>query len=229
MVGSRVPSLDPHSLNQPPEGASSPMNPPSAPRLLRKWFIWIPILIVIALFVFDFDGWRAFLLNITGSFLLHAVITLLLFGSVVLVTGLAQKFTGVQILSRGVLRVIFLVAALAGLALLRTVLRRAIDNFDLTQVAVLFIASEGLLDPLNRIIRKLFRSPVSGRKYAAPSPLVPHSAVERQLYDELLSRVLGNRDTADSLIKYERSRTPRASLDDLIASALERWIRDNQR
>ena len=205
------------------------MNLLRAIRLLLKRFGWILILVIIVLLVFDPDGWRAFLLDIIGSLLAHAIITLLLFGILVFMVSIAQRLLDIRASSRGALRIVFLVAAVTALALLRTLSRRPIDFYDLGQVVVFVIAFESVLDPLSRIIRKQqSRSLFSGRKYAVPFRPVPHTPVERELYGKLLSRVLGNRETADSLIAYEQTRAPRASLAELIANALERLVRDNR-
>ena len=49
-----------------------------------------------------------------------------------------------------------------------------------------------------------------------------------QSYQQLLRRVRMDRDLADRLIEFERRRTPRASREALIRSAIERLSRDNR-
>jgi hypothetical protein len=204
------------------------MNPLSGHRLLRNWLIGIVVGVLSALLVFDLGGWRAFLLSVIGTLLVHALIALFLFGMLVFVTSIAQGFTGIRVASRGGLRIIFLVAVIAGLPLLKTVLHRALDVYDFCQVPVLVIAFECLFNPLSYIIRKQFRPPSPGRIAYAPNRLAPRTPVERELYGRLLSRVLGNRETADSLIAYEQSRAPRARLAELIERALTSWEKDNR-
>ncbi len=63
----------------------------------------------------------------------------------------------------------------------------------------------------------------------APTP--PSStpnAKETDLYQDLLSKVLWDRETADRLIEYERNRVPTADRNEVIKRAIERWLRDNQ-
>jgi len=48
------------------------------------------------------------------------------------------------------------------------------------------------------------------------------------LYDDLVSKVLGDRATADRLIEYERKKAPNADWDELVQRAIERWIHDNR-
>jgi tetratricopeptide (TPR) repeat protein len=61
----------------------------------------------------------------------------------------------------------------------------------------------------------------------APPPPGP-SADSTELYNTLIRMVGGDKETADSLIEYERERTPDASLWELIDSAIVRLTRDRR-
>ena len=49
-----------------------------------------------------------------------------------------------------------------------------------------------------------------------------------ELYRNLLAKTRQDKNLADRLIEYERKRMPRASQEELIRSAIERWERDNR-
>jgi hypothetical protein len=59
-------------------------------------------------------------------------------------------------------------------------------------------------------------------------PASPTNENKTYAYDDLLSKVLWDRGTADRLIEDERQRAPAADRNQLIRRAIERWIRDNQ-
>jgi hypothetical protein len=61
-----------------------------------------------------------------------------------------------------------------------------------------------------------------------PKSDAPPSLGERQLYDDLLLKVRGDRPTAERLIDYERTRTPSLDREEYIKRAIERWERDNR-
>lgn len=65
-------------------------------------------------------------------------------------------------------------------------------------------------------------------KNDSESPVSVASKNKTYAYDDLLSRVLWDRATADRLIEFERKRAPTADRNELIRRAIERWIRDNQ-
>ena len=67
--------------------------------------------------------------------------------------------------------------------------------------------------------RVIYRPPLSTR--------VPPT-VQEDLYRNLLAKVGQDESLAERLIEYERTRTPHASRDDLIRSAIARWERDNR-
>lgn len=55
----------------------------------------------------------------------------------------------------------------------------------------------------------------------------PVSPEEEDLYQDLLTKVHGDVETAERLIENERKRTPRADRIEWIRRAIERWLRDN--
>jgi hypothetical protein len=55
-----------------------------------------------------------------------------------------------------------------------------------------------------------------------------HPANSGALYQELLRKAGGNQALADRLIEFERRRTPNASQEELVRSAIERWERDRR-
>ena len=55
------------------------------------------------------------------------------------------------------------------------------------------------------------------------------TAHEQQLYKRLLLMSLGDRSLVERLIRYEQQRAPEKARADLIDSAIERWVGDNNR
>jgi len=59
-------------------------------------------------------------------------------------------------------------------------------------------------------------------------PASTPSPKNADLYQELLTKVRGNRAIADRLIEFERKKAPAADRNELIRRAIEGWLRDNQ-
>ena len=167
------------------------MNLFTGQRILLKWLMWIAGLVLIVLLVFDIDGWRAFLLDIIGSFLVQTIVAVFLFGVLAVGARIVQGFTGLHVSSPGALRIMFLVAAGAGLLLLSTMVHRQIDVYDLGQALVLVVAFESLLNPIQRLIRGIFRSSAPQRRFYAVRSLTPHTSIERNLYSQSVVASLG--------------------------------------
>ena len=55
-----------------------------------------------------------------------------------------------------------------------------------------------------------------------------HRRSEDSLYQTLLAKARNDTELADRLIEFERKRTPYASREELIRSAIVRWERDNR-
>ncbi len=51
---------------------------------------------------------------------------------------------------------------------------------------------------------------------------------DHSLYHNLMRKTQGNRAMVERLIQYERTRNPRAGQEEWMASAVERWERDNR-
>jgi hypothetical protein len=54
------------------------------------------------------------------------------------------------------------------------------------------------------------------------------SVLEQELYANLLTKCLGDKERVERLIEYERKRTPNASEEEFLQSAIDRWERDNK-
>jgi len=73
------------------------------------------------------------------------------------------------------------------------------------------------------LIRKLRREPPIAEE------LFTGAMREAILFDDLLRKVGGDRDTAGRLIEYERQQKPNATRLTCLQNAIQRWERENQR
>ena len=64
---------------------------------------------------------------------------------------------------------------------------------------------------------------------SGPLPPPPGSNPQNpNLYQDLLAMCRGDQGMAERLIEFERRKAPTADRNELIQSAMERWIRDNR-
>ncbi len=64
------------------------------------------------------------------------------------------------------------------------------------------------------------------RRLKRPSRI--KSMLEQELYANLLTKSLGDKERVERLIEYERKRIPNASKEDLLHNTIDRWERDNR-
>jgi len=194
-----------------------------------KW--WGPILaLALALvIVLNPDGWGAFILDLIIPFVVQAVIALLLFG---LLLAFSTGFKDLLTFSswRRVLLGMFSIATVLALLFSLSVFHRPVDAYDALQTIALIIVFNFLVEPFGQFLRRLEprsreRSPVVPPTRA---PARPISSVESELHQQLLRLVMGDRETAERLIEYERRRAPNESKLEWTRSAIDRWERDNR-
>ena len=86
-----------------------------------------------------------------------------------------------------------------------------------------FPKRNGILEGIQGAWHRLFRKPYSAEQ------IFGDSLNQAGLYNDLLQRVGGNRQTADRLIDFECQRSPGSTRLAWIKSAIQRWDKDNLR
>jgi len=210
-------------------------------RRLLRWLaivigvvVGLPVLLVLFLNV---DGWGLFVLDLAFCFLAQASIALTLTGvlSVIFLT-IFRNHTEF-LLSRSTWVGIFLATAVPILLLFPTLFHRPVDVYDIAQTIVMIIAFALLIEPFKRFLKR----PGSRLPYGAPSLLSRRPAfrprtrparwmshTQRELYRNLLRKVMGDEPTALRLMDFERQRAPDATTTELLERAIDRWKRDNR-
>jgi len=194
-----------------------------------KWLGLALGLLIILVIVLNPDGWGTFVRDVVASFVVQAAIALILFGMMLAFLIRFESLLPVS-LSGGVLWGTFFIADVLALLLLPSIFRRPVDVYDIAQSVVLLVVFCFLAGSAGRYLRGLrdrLRKPPATRESRQTRPPAT-SYAEGKLYGSLLSKVLGNRETAERLIEYERRRVPGASREELIRRAIERWELDNR-
>jgi hypothetical protein len=202
---------------------------------LLKCLVWAIVItaaltVFIALY-FDVDGWGTFAWSWGAPLLAQAAVALTLSGALLTILRAAFRHLFNFFLSRLVLLGLFLATAVLALPFLAIVFNRPVDVYDAIQTGVLVIAFSFLTKPAKRFLKRF--EPKDAGKPVPPQkqrPVFrPAPATDGELYQNLLAKVMGDRETAERLIEYERGSAPRyASRDELVRRAIERWERDNQ-
>jgi len=185
-------------------------------RTLPKWLVQIVILVqalgvpvLIILVVLGLEGWRAFVWSVLVSFVVQAVIALILF-AVLRAALLAFKDLLQFVLPDSLL---LSIAAVLALPFLPFVFHRPVDIYDVVQTIPLIVDLPLLIGRFERFVNRI------RTRQARPGQRSP-------FYSDLVHRVGGDRSVADRLIEYERKRAPHVSRDELVKRAIERLERD---
>jgi hypothetical protein len=181
------------------------------------WWLLIIIAIVLLLLVVVLDpgGWGTFLLDIAKAILVQGGIAAVLYSILrAALTPLKSVYNVTW--TRARLSGLFLLAALLGVLMLPGLFGRPVDIYDGLQTLIL-VALFYVLAGRYRLILVGVRQKSEG----------PTSLMERQLLDNLLLKVRGDRATAERLIDYEQTRAPGLNRADYIKRAIERWEHDN--
>lgn len=187
---------------------------------LGRSFLWwllaiVALLLLLAVVVLNPGGWGAFTLDVAKAFLVQAGISAVLYGILrATLTPLKNVYSVTW--TRARLSGLFFLAALLGVVMLPGLFGRQVDIYDGLQTLVL-VAVFYVLAGRYRLILVGVR----------PKSEAPVSLKERQLYDNLLLKVRGDRSTAERLIDYERTRAPGLDREEYIKRAIERWEHDN--
>ncbi|UCG84178.1 MAG: hypothetical protein JSW38_05010 [Dehalococcoidia bacterium] len=185
-------------------------------RSLPKWLVQIVILTqalgvpaLVVLAILDLEGWRAFVWSVLVSFVVQAIIALILF---VVLRAVLRVFKD---LLRFVLPDLLLlsIAAVLALPFLSLVFHRPVDIYDVVQTIPLIVDLPLLIGRFERFVNRI------RMRQARPGQRSP-------FYGDLVHRVGGDRSVADRLIEYERKRAPHVSRDELVKRAIERLERD---
>ena len=189
-------------------------------RTLPKWLVQIVILAqalgvpaLVVLAILDLEGWRTFVWSVLVSFVVQAVIALILF---VVLRAVLRVFKD---LLRFVLPDLLLlsIAAVLALPFLSLVFHRPVDIYDVVQTIPLIVDLPLLIGRFERFVNRI--------RLQKPQP-PQRSPASAALYSDLVHRVGGDRSVADRLIEYERERAPHVSGDELVKRAIERLERD---
>lgn len=180
--------------------------------------------------VLDVDGWRSFVLSIIVSLFQLAILAALPFILLIVLVIVLQRFLGLADISENALLVCFLIAMVIALSLVDVVFHRSIDIYDVG-LAVLLVFALGIAPkPLGRWYQNLRRyvQPIwlGNKRGRPPTRHVSHRG--SGLYTNLLAKVRGDREMAERLIAYERTRAPHANREQLIQRAIDSWERDNR-
>ena len=188
------------------------------PKRSSIWWLLAIVMAILFLIVVAFNpgGWGTFLLDIAKSLLVQGGITVVLYGILRAVLAPLKGVTNVA-WTRARLSGLFLLAALLAVVMLPGLFGRPVDIYDGLQTLVL-VALFYVLAGRYRLIL------VKTRGKSDPPP----SLKERQLYDNLLLKVSGDRSTLGRLIDYEQSRAPGLDRVEYLQRAIERWERENR-
>ena len=186
----------------------------------RSSFGWllaiVALLVFLVVVILDPGGWGAFLLDIAKAFLVQAGISAILYGILrATLTPLKNVYNVTW--TRVRLSGLFFLAALLGVVMLPGLFERQVDIYDGLQT-LLLVAVFYVLAGRYRLIL------IKTRGQSDPPP----SLRERQLYDNLLLKVGGDRSTVERLIDYEQSRAPGFERAEYLQRAIERWERENR-
>lgn len=203
--------------------------------LLAYLCIALVVISVLIVLILDIDGWGTFALDIAKSLAVQLIAAMVLLGIVLAILEERSRATYLR-LSRYVVSAIFILALVVALPVLPVVFKRPIDVYDGIQTLVLmalfyYVAGEYRDDFWRRSLGRRSARPREP-DFAFPSkpsgPTEPVEHVREDLYQNLLRKVTGDRRIVERLIAYERSRTPNASIEELLRSAIIRWERDNR-
>jgi hypothetical protein len=183
-----------------------------------KWLMVIVAPLLLVLIIGDVWGWGTFLLDIIYATFVQALLALLLFGWLIVLSEVVQGGTPFASRPWGVKFGVFAACVLMIFPLMGKVFHRSVDIYDVGQTVI--IIALGLL--LIRSNFKFVRSPLAN----ASMVILPSNM---GLYQNLLVKVGGDKAVAQRLIEYERRKQPGADQANLIRGAITSWEQDNNR
>jgi hypothetical protein len=200
---------------------------------------------ILAVLILDVGGWGTFTLDIARSLAVQIIGAVVLLGIVLAILESLDQASYFAP-SRYVLSAIFVLAPVAVLPFLPIAFRRHFDVYDAIQTLALVAVFYGLagiywddrwrrssIPPLARPREPGLPLPPNPSvpftlAPKPPDPTAPVEHVREDLYQNLLAKVMHDREIVERLIEYERRYTPNASREELLRGAIIRWERDNR-
>ena len=203
-----------------------------------KWLLLPAALALFAALVSNVGGWGAFALDVGKAALAQAAVALALYW----VATTALRRLSPSLLSRDAELIVFALAAIVALPILRLVFHRPLDLYDAAQTAALTLlfGLRGAMLRSRRRVRPVAPSrpepgqsqiPTAERRYSYSPHYAPRAASSeyQRLYNHLVARAGGDRSVVERLIARQRQRTPGASPEGQLSNIIAEWDRDRNR